>query len=141
MKTQRGFTLIELMITVAIIGLLTAFAYPQYTDHLATGRIVEGHGGLSDYKNQMEQYYQDNRSYQQAATTTNACGVALPPLDHFVMTCTAAADTFTATATAKAAKSLNGFVFTINNASAKTSTPGTGKTPVNCWSKKTSGVC
>ena len=140
MKKQSGFTLIELMITVTIIGLLSAFAYPQYTDHVATGRIVEAHGALSDYKNQMEQYYQDNRRYQNTGGT--ACGVALPTLGNFTLTCAAAdADNFVATATANTGKGLNGFVFTINNANAKTTTPGTSRTAVNCWSKKTSGVC
>ena len=128
------------MVTVTIIGLLSAVAYPQYTDHVATGRIVEAHSGLADYKNQMEQYYQDNRRYQNAAA--NACGVALPVLLNFTVTCAAAdADNYTASATAKTSKGLDGFVFTINNANAKTTTPGTSRTAVNCWSKKTSGVC
>ena len=137
---QRGFTLIELMITVALIGILSAVAYPQYTDHVAAGRIVEAHGALSDYKNQMEQYYQDNRRYQNAAGT--ACGVALPSLINFTLTCAAAtADTYTATATAITGKGLNGFVFTINNANAKTSTAGASRTAVTCWAKKPSGAC
>lgn len=140
MKTQAGFTLIELMITVVIIGILAAWGYPQYTDHVATGRIVEAHGALADYKNQMEQFYQDNRRYQNAGGT--ACGVALPTLENFTLTCAAAdTETFTASATAKNSKNLDGFVFTVNNNGAKTTTPGTGRTAVNCWSKKKAGVC
>ena len=60
---QRGFTLMELMITVAVVGILAAVALPAYTDYLRRGRLPEAFTYLSTYQVTLEQYYQDNRAY------------------------------------------------------------------------------
>ena len=57
-----GFTLIELMITVAIIGILAAVAYPGYQDYVIRGKIPEATNTLSSTRVRLEQYYKDNRS-------------------------------------------------------------------------------
>ncbi|CAA2099693.1 type IV pilin protein [Variovorax paradoxus] len=62
-KLSRGFTLIEVMVTVAIIGILAAIAIPSYNDYIRRGQLPEAFGQLSDYRTKMEQYYQDTRNY------------------------------------------------------------------------------
>ncbi|WP_065187440.1 type IV pilin protein [Shewanella woodyi] len=63
MKMRNGFTLIELMITVAIIGILAAVAYPSYTQYVAKSSRSEGKTALLKVINLQEQYYLDNRVY------------------------------------------------------------------------------
>lgn len=75
-KPQQGFTLLELMIAVVIIGILAAVAYPAYEDALRKGRRADGHVTLVNYAGKQEQYFLENKSY--ANTMTNIGGSANP---------------------------------------------------------------
>ena len=59
----RGFTLIEVMIVVAIVAVLAAIALPNYADYVKRGKIIEATSALSDLRTRYEQYYLDNRTY------------------------------------------------------------------------------
>lgn len=59
-KTQKGFTLIELMIVVAIIGILAAVAIPAYQDYIARAQVSEGVTLLGGAKTPMSEFYADN---------------------------------------------------------------------------------
>lgn len=62
-RNQFGFTLIELMITVAIVGILAAVAYPSYTGFITSSNRSEGQRELLRFANLQEQYYVDYRTY------------------------------------------------------------------------------
>jgi type IV pilus assembly protein PilE len=73
-----GFTLIELMITVAIVAILTAIAYPSYRNYVIRGQLVNATNGLSAMQANMERYFQDNRTYLAANGFTPPCLTATP---------------------------------------------------------------
>ena len=60
-----GFTLIELMIVVAVIAILTAIAYPSYVSYIIKTNRKAAEGCLSEYANYMERYYTTNLRYDQ----------------------------------------------------------------------------
>lgn len=72
----RGFTLIEMMIVVAIVGILAALAYPGYTKQVLKGRRAEGRTALASLLQQQERYLTQRNTY--LAFTSDAAGVANP---------------------------------------------------------------
>lgn len=134
-QSASGFTLLELMIVIAIIGILASIALPNYTEYVVKGKIAEATSELSQWRNRMERFYQDNRVY------TGGCAATVPSgTEFFTYTCDAAAQTYTLTATGVAAKGVNGYVYTIdqNNSKATTQFDGTTST-ATCWMTKESG--
>ena len=79
MTRSRGFTLIELMIAVAIIAILAAIAIPNYSEYVRRGRVTEAISALSGMRVKMEQYFQDNRSYATVAITHDFKKPTTPP--------------------------------------------------------------
>ena len=76
MRTQqRGFTLIELMITVAVVGILAAVAYPSYTQYIVRANRSAAQSFMFAVTNKQEQYMLDARSYASSLTALN---VTLP---------------------------------------------------------------
>lgn len=60
---QEGFTLLELMITVAIVGILAAIAIPSYTGYVENARATDAQGALTSFASAMERYHTQNGSY------------------------------------------------------------------------------
>lgn len=78
MKKSRGFTLIELMIVVAVIAILAAIAYPSYQESISKSRRSDAQAALQGLAQAMERFYTSNGTYDGAATggaTTGAPAV------------------------------------------------------------------
>jgi type IV pilus assembly protein PilE len=135
MKRGLGFSLVEVLVVVAIVGIISAIAVPQYSNYVIRGKITEATGALSELRLRAEKWFADNRTYVGFST-------AISNATHFTYACTTTASTFTCTATG--AGSMTGFVYTINEANTRATTI-TGHSGWNnsttCWVTKKGTSC
>jgi type IV pilus assembly protein PilA len=108
MKTQKGFTLIELMIVVAIIGILAAIAIPAYQDYIARAQVSEAVELLAGGKTPLSEYYSDKGQWPSAAASVmgNTSGKYVASIGLGVGA-SSTTGTLTLTATLKGAGSVN----------------------------------
>jgi len=146
MQRHTGFTLIELMVTVAIIAILAAVALPSYTAYITRSKLAEATSNLLAMRTKMEQYYQDNRSYVGACVAGTVA--ALPTgLKYFTMTCPTLTDGPPAAYTVRAdgqGSDLAGLTRTIDQTNTRrtVSVPAGWTMPAtNCWVSKKTGDC
>ena len=147
MRRYAGFTLIEVMVVVAIVGILATVGYPAYTDYLRRGKIAEAISTLADARAKLEQYFLDNRTYVGADGANFPCNptVLNSGKKNFTYACAnLGAGTYDLTATGQAGEGMTAFTYTINQANVRTSTVTglsgwTGN--ATCWVTKKGGVC
>jgi type IV pilus assembly protein PilE len=147
MRRSRGFTLIEVMITLAIVAILAAIAVPSYSEYVKRARITEAVAALADMHVKMERYFQDNRRYDPPAPAIPPCNAGtvapLPPASaNFVFACGGLSlTTYTVTATGIGA--MLGFQYSLDQANNRVTVavpPGWVASP-NCWTLKKDGSC
>jgi type IV pilus assembly protein PilE len=127
MRKSSGFTLIELMIVVAIVAILAAIAIPAYNEQVRKSRRSEAIAALENIRLRQESWRANNPTYATLAQ------VGTPASDYYDFTITGiTASAYVATATAKStgpqAKDTGCTVMAVNQAGQRTTGP-------NCWSK------
>jgi type IV pilus assembly protein PilE len=128
----RGFTLIELMVAVAIVAILAAIALPSYSDYVVRSKLPDGVNALTALRARMEQFYQDNRTYVGGPCATQS----MSDKGYFTLVCSALSKT-AYTITATGGGTVAGFGYTIDQdgTEATSSLPtGWGSAPASgCW--------
>lgn len=137
MSKQKGFTLIELMIVVAIIGILAAIAIPNYTEYMRRSRMNDAYTHLSTLSLKAEQNFQNNATYIKTGFCVADPGTTdSTSSKYFTFSCkTTSATEYTATATGKS--SMTGYTFTIDQDGNKKTTAFVDVAGTkNCWLNK-----
>ena len=129
-RSNRGFTLIEIMIVIAIIGIVITIGYPSLTEYMKKGRRADAAGLLTEQAQILERFYSKSNLY------TGATGLSTGN-DFYTITPTIADQTFTLTAIRKPGSSLATDKcgdFTISSTGARGLVNNTA-TVKDCWGR------
>ena len=138
----RGFTALELLAAVTIIGILASLVVPSYAAYLSRSRVLDAAMRLGDHRAKMEQYFLDRRTFVDGGGN---CGVAVAPATPdgaFDIACVATASTYRVTATGRAA-GMAGFAYATDETGARitVAVPGGWIRSPDCWTVRPDGSC
>ncbi|MCK5002401.1 MAG: type IV pilin protein [Gammaproteobacteria bacterium] len=124
MKKHNGFTLLELMIVVVIIGILSAIAYPSYSEYIKQARLEDAQTGLLVLASRQERFYRD--TYTTSFTDLNYSSTSEDGYFEFKITSDDLLSGYLLTATSESAEIDEGcWTMTLSSTGAKT--------PKDCW--------
>lgn len=132
---SNGFTLIEMMIVVAIIAILASIALPSYQDYILRSRIPEATAGLAAKRVQLETFFDNNRTYVGIDCKTGSTA-------NFAFSCTTQTTT-QYTIQAGGQGPMAGFTYTLDQSNNRTSTISRSGWSGNgaCWATRKDGSC
>lgn len=135
-RSEKGFTLIELMVTIAILAILVTIAYPSYLDQVVKTRRSTGAACLMEQAQFMERYYSTNMGYAGAVLPDTGCEADLD--GHYVIAFSAAPDatSYTLAATpqgTQASRDTRCGTMSVNERGTKTVSGSDSATPSNCF--------
>ena len=138
-RSNRGFTLIEVLITVVIVGILTAVALPQYQAYVMRARLTEAFSALGGIQPAAEQYWSNNRTYVNFDLAADRRMPVTPNFTYALSGVSATSYLITATGVGRAA----GFTYTMDQSGtrATTAVPTGWTLTATCWVDRKSGEC
>jgi len=114
-RRKNGFSLVSLMITIVIIGIVAKLGHSTFTEQVRRGKIVNGLSTLVSYTTRLEGYYLRSTSYG-----GTGCSAVLPAAtDGFAFDCVVSGNGHAFTATATGTGSVDGFVYTLDQVGIK----------------------
>ncbi len=131
---SSGFTLVELMVSVAIVAVLANIAIPSYRQYVRRQALSEGTSALGELQVRMESYYQNTGAYGSGT----ACGITPGTISNFTLACTAApvagavAQGYSASAAGVAGSAVADVTYTLDSLGNKTTVYASGATAA-CW--------
>jgi type IV pilus assembly protein PilE len=134
---MRGFTLIETMITVAILAILATVALPSYKAYIDRSRVPAALDALNAVAAKMELVFQDRNDGTYGPGPN--CNITLGHAQDFALSCTPAGATYVATATGTGR--MTGYSFTVNNLGARATTAHPKGANATCWTTRGGSAC
>jgi type IV pilus assembly protein PilE len=137
-RRNNGFTLMEVLIALALVGIMTAVALPMYGDYVLRSRLTEAFAALGAAQPSAEQFWSNGRTFEGFGV---ADGLPSDTANFGYALGAASASAYTITATGTGAA--RGFVFTIDQGGARATTavPEGWVTNATCWVDRRDGSC